>query len=277
MTAFWEMKEPVRAYLLAFQQFAGVQATGVWDAASHAALYKMASAANTDVMAETPWGGEPAKTVEYLLGLAQDTDDQESFTFARPFLVLLGFPVMSFEEMGRWTSDLDPKVVEAINTALAAVAEYVGQAELVGSENPANVPIDAQPVSPASPDPAATTPAPSPSVVTVNDAGEVETVPPAAPPAPPAPPPTVTIVPVVPPAPGMSRGKKIAIGVGIGLGVVAIGTTLWLVLRKKSESQPPAGLGEMGPFGDFTVMDTTPPMGECPCKKAKKRAAKRRK
>jgi len=272
MAAFWEMKEPVRAYILAFQQFVGAPTTGLWDAASHAALYKMAHSHNSDVMLDAPWGGEPSKTVELLLSLAQDTDDQESFTFARPFLTLIGFPVMTFEEMGRWTENLDPKVAEAINNALGAVAEYVGQAELIGTENPANTPIDAQPAAPQSPDPTGTTPPTVPSDVAVDGGEVIET--------PPATPPLVTVTPVVPPvvaAPGMSRGKKIAIGVGIGAGVVLLGTLAYLALRKKSEPQPPAGLDGFGDMGDFTVMDTSAPMGECPCKSKKAKRSKSRK
>ena len=130
--------------------------------------------------------------------------------------------------------------------------------------------VDAQPPSPDSPDPNAVNP-PAPSEPVTESGGELFETPPAT-----TTPPLVTVTPVPPVTvmPGMSRGKKIAIGVGNGVGVVAIGTILYFVLRKKDEEpQPPGGLGG---FGDFTVMDTVAPMGECPCK-AKARAAAARK
>lgn len=254
MTAFWQSKDPVRVYLAAFQQFAGAPISGVWDRMSHAALYKIAHTLNAEISADVPWGAEPSKTVEYLLSLAQDTDDPDSFTFARPFLVALGFPAMTFEDAGKWTENLDPKEAEVIEAALKRVAETVGQAETVASTAPAATAVDPQPASPADPAPATpatpVTPPPVPGVPT------------------PGVPPTVTVTAVQnPPAvAGMSKKAKIVIGVVGGIAAVTIAALAWKAFSKPKE---PA-MGDLGEFDGLDGFDGAG-LGECPCKKKHRR------
>lgn len=260
---FWQTQDPVRTYLMAFQSWAGAPKTGVWDLASHAALYRLASQMNKEISPTTPWGAEPDKTVNYIIGLVDEADDETSFQFARPLLVALGFPAMTFEDSAKWAENLDPKDAEALTGALKGVAEAVGQAESIASVAPTATPIDPQPAAPGSPDP--------------QPAAQANSTVSPTPATPATPAPTATVTPVAP-APvaavplsgsGMAKKTKVIIGVVGGVALVTIGTLAYVAFRKP---KAPA----MGGFEDFDpdmsggVFGAS--TGECPCnKKGKKR------
>ncbi len=225
-TPFWNSKEPARAYVAALQKFAGIPSTGVWDLPSHLALYKLANKFNPEVSAKTPWGSEPAKTAEYVVGIVNDDEiSEEMYAALRPLLLELGFPMLSFSDAAAWVENRSEEEAAAITDALKAVAEAVGQAESRPLPVPAAVPANAaaapgttppqpqvQPTPAPTPTPAAAAPAPSNGVPVPNgQAG------------------------LVPMSMGMSRNGKIALGVGITLAALLIGGLAWKAFKKSDE------------------------------------------
>lgn len=243
-TPFWQMKDPVKAYLAGLQKFVGVPQTGIWDVASHIAIYKLANQFNPEVTPNVAWGTEPEKTVGYVIGLVDEADDPDSFAAVRGLLGNLGYPIMSFEDAQKWVENLSEEEAKVIEGALKAVAEVVGRAEsgpippLVQQPPPANQPVN-QTNQPAAQTPAANG-GPAPSNGTP-------------PPANGAPPPSNGAPPitnggtlatnggtVLATTTGMKTGTKVAIGIGVAAGALLIG---WLAYKafKKPEGGPPTG------------------------------------
>jgi hypothetical protein len=217
-TPFWQSKEPARAYIAALQKSAGIPSTGVWDLPSHQALYVLANKFNPEVSAKVAWGSEPAKTAEYVVGLVNDDEiTEEMYAALRPLLLDLGFPMLSFNDAVAWVENRSEEEAEAITNALKAVAEAVGTAE-------------------SRPLQAATAPPP------VNQTVASGTTPPPpqvqGPAAPTAPAPTAAAPPpngaavALATTTGMSRGKKIALGIGITLAALLAGALAWKAFKK---------------------------------------------
>lgn len=227
---FWQQKNPPQAYLAAFQQFAGIPVTGVWDQASHEAIYRFVNRFNSEVDPGTAWGAEPEQTVKYIVGLVDEADDEESFAAVRGFLGAIGFPIMSFGDAQAWTENLSGEEAEAITNALKMVAESVGQAEskpLAVATPAQNEVVDTNGGTVVA---NGETPAANGGTPATNGGatpGNGTAIQPSA-------------------AAGMSKGKKIAIGVGVAAGVLLLGWLAWKALSKKPQG------GE-------------PPMGDCGC------------
>lgn len=214
-TPFWQSKDPARAYIAALQKFAGIPSTGTWDLPSHQALYVLANKFNPEVSAKTPWGAEPAKTAEYVVAVVNDDEiTEETYAALRPLLLDLGFPMLSFGDAAAWVENRSEEEAAAITEALKAVAEAVGQAESRPLPAPAAPPPTNQTVAPGTTPPAPQVQGPAPAAPT---------------PAAPAP----NGVPVaLSTTTGMSRGKKVALGVGITLAALLVGGLVWKAAKK---------------------------------------------
>jgi hypothetical protein len=218
-TAFWQSKDPARAYIAALQKSAGIPSTGAWDLPSHQALYALANKFNPEVSAKVAWGAEPAKTAEYVVGIVNDDDmSEETYAALRPLLLELGFPMLSFSDAAAWVENRSPEEEQQIVAALKAVAEAVGTAESQPLPAPAAPPPTNQTVAQG------TTPLPP----------QVQGPAPAAPVAPAngAPAPNGQAASLVAVTTGMSRNGKIALGVGITLAALLIGGLAWKAFKK---------------------------------------------
>lgn len=228
-TPFWQSKDPARAYVAALQKFAGIPSTGVWDLPSHQALYVLANRFNPEVSAKVAWGAEPEKTAEYVVGIVNDDEiTEEMYAALRPLLLDLGFPMLSFGDAAAWVENRSEEEAAAITEALKAVAEAVGQAESRPLPAPAAPPPVNQTTAPG------TTPAPP----------QVQG------PAPAAPPPATNGAPAtLTTTTGMSRGKKIALGVGITLAALLVGGLVWKVAKKDEPKTELVGSRNRKDFG----------------------------